>query len=73
MKKIKKRAYQDIIRFNISMDDIAFLHQPESKEELLTIRSHSFDMKANVLSIFLQDLSQVHAVETMTHVNALVN
>ena len=56
--------YQNVVRFNVCMKNTAPLHQLECHEQLLSIRSHCLDVKANILAISLQHFSQIHAAIT---------
>ncbi len=54
-------AYQHIVWLDICMKHAAPLEQLQGQQELLGVRANSLDMQSNVLPIFLQHFSKVHA------------
>ena len=63
--------HQDIVWFDVSMENAASLHQLEREKKLLAVGPHGFDMKANVLAVTLENLPQVHAVKKITRNNTI--
>lgn len=59
-------SYQDIIWLDVSMEDVTPFEQLESQEELLTIGAHSLDVEADVFTVLLQHLSQIHTEDENT-------
>jgi hypothetical protein len=58
----RQPTYQDIIRFDVSMHNIALPEQRQSEEQLIRIRSYSSNVKPDVLSKSFDDFTEVHAV-----------
>lgn len=56
-------SYQNIIRLDVSMEDVASFEQLESQEELLAVGTHGLNVEPNVFTIFLQHLSQIHTMD----------
>lgn len=52
--------YQDVVRFDVSMKDVAALEEFEGQEELLAVGAHCLDVEPHIFAILLQDLPQVH-------------
>lgn len=59
-------SYQDVIRLDVSMKDVASLEQLESQEELLAVGAHRLNVEPNVFAVFLQHLSQIHTTDANT-------
>ena len=51
MPKLGIQTHQDIIWFDVGMEDSSFFQQLESKKELLCVGPHCFDMETNILAI----------------------
>ena len=56
-------THQDVIGFDVSMQDASSLHQLQRQKQLLAIAPHGLDVKTNILAVPLEHLSQVHAAE----------
>lgn len=54
-------THQNVVRFDVSMQNVAAFEEFEGQEKLLAIRAHSLDVKPNVLAILPQHLPQIHA------------
>ena len=54
-------AYQDVVRLDISVHDIAIGQQLEGQEELTTVDSHCANVEPNVFAETLDHITQVHA------------
>ena len=54
------QTHQDVVGFDVSMENALPLHELEGKQQLLCVRPHCLDVETNVLPIPLQYLSQVH-------------
>jgi len=54
-------THQNVVRFDVSMQNVAAFEEFEGQEKLLAVRAHSLDVKPNVLAILPQHLPQVHA------------
>ncbi len=68
----KIATHQYIVWFNIRMKDAAALQQLQSEEQLLGVGANGLDMQSNVLAIFLQNLSQVHAEKGRGNINSVL-
>lgn len=60
-------THQDVVWFDVGVQDVAPLEQLESQKQLLTVGAHGLDVQTHVFPVFLEHLSQVHAAdETLT-------
>ena len=59
-------THQNVVRFDVSMEDVASFHEFEGQEQLLGIRPHSLYVQTNILTIPLQNFSQIHAERKRT-------
>lgn len=55
--------YQDIVWFDVSMEDVASFEQLKGQKELLTIGAYSLDVETNIFAVLLQHLSQIHTTD----------
>lgn len=59
--RMKASHYQDVVRLDVGVEDVASLEQLEGQEELLAVGTHRLDVEPHVFAVFLQHLSQIHA------------
>lgn len=52
-------AYQDVVRLQICMQDVAFPHQAQAKKHLLSVSSNSSKVDSYIASKLLQHFSKV--------------
>ena len=53
-------AYQDVVRLDVGVEDVAAFEQLQSQEELLDVGADRLDVDPHILPILLQHLPQVH-------------
>lgn len=53
--------YQDVVGFDVGVEDVAALQQLERQEQLLAVGPHRFDVEPHVFAVLLQNLPKVHA------------
>ena len=58
-------TYQDVIRLDIRMHDVAFAEQTQSEEELVCVCPHCTNVETNILPKPLDNVSEVHATGDM--------
>ena len=63
---VRMVTHQNVVRFYVSMEDVASFHEFEGQEQLLGIRPHSLYVQTNILTITLQNFSQIHAERKRT-------
>ena len=56
-------THQDVIGFDVSIQDASSLHQLQRQKQLLAIAPHGLDVKIDILAVPLEHLSPVHAAE----------
>ena len=63
---VRMVTHQNVVRFYVSMEDVASFHEFEGQEQLLGIRPHSLYVQTNILTITLQNFSQIHTERKRT-------
>ena len=58
---LKEVSYQDIVRFQICVQDVAPSHETQAKEHLLGVSPNSLDVDSHVTAKFLQDFTKIDA------------
>ena len=63
-------VYQNIVGFDVGMDNSGSLQKLERHKKLLTVRPHGFHVETNVFAVFLQNFAQIHAetIERMVEI-----
>ena len=59
---LQKKTHQDIIRFDVCMDEVALLHESEREEQLLRVALDGLQMESHIVAVLLQQFTQVHTV-----------
>lgn len=54
-------TYQDVVRLDVGVKDVAPFEQLQGQEELLAVGANGLDVEADVFAVLLQHLSQIHA------------
>ena len=55
-------SYQDIIRLDVGVHDVALFQEIQCKEELFGVYPDSPNVQANILSKAFNDVPEVHAL-----------
>ena len=51
---------EDVVGFDVGMQDGRLLHETQCKHELLCVRPHCLHVQTNVLAVLLEHFAQVH-------------
>ena len=50
---LQKKTHQDIIRFDVCMDEVALLHESEREEQLLRVALDGLQMESHIVAVLL--------------------
>jgi len=53
-------SYQDVVRLNVGVHDVALLQEIQRKEELFGVHPDSSNVQTNVLAKTFDDVSEIH-------------